>query len=165
MNLYQRLGYLVLGSRLRRLSESFISEIVRAYQQQGIVFEAAWFPVFYLLSERQELSIKELSEETEVSHPAASQLISTLKKKGLVKVKTSKADGRRQEVTLTEKGLQLLEQVRPIWAAMLEAMEELAASQEDTRHLLPALNALEIAFQQGNLFEKITANLQQFQHG
>jgi hypothetical protein len=79
MNLYEGLGYLVLGSRLRRLSENFLSEINQAYQQAGIDFDASWFPVFYLLSKNDALSIKELSEQTEVSHPAASQLISNLK--------------------------------------------------------------------------------------
>lgn len=165
MNLYQRLGYLVLGSRLRRLSESFISEIVRAYQQQGIAFEAAWFPVFYLLSDQKELSIKELSEETEVSHPAASQLIATLKKKGLVKVKTSKTDGRKQLVTLTEQGQGLLERVRPVWKAIAIAMDQMTAGQEDTRHLLQALTALEQAFQEHTLSELITQELNQTSHG
>jgi len=58
MNLYQRLGFLVLGSRLRRISDSFLSEITRAYQNEGIEFDASWFPVFYLLAENDSLSIK-----------------------------------------------------------------------------------------------------------
>ena len=95
MNLYQSLGYLVLGSRLRRLSESFLSEINRAYQNEGIDFDASWFPVFYLLSKNDKLSIKELSEQTEVSHPAASQLIANLKNRKLVTSATCTDDGRR----------------------------------------------------------------------
>ncbi|WP_448698221.1 MarR family winged helix-turn-helix transcriptional regulator [Mucilaginibacter sp. AW1-3] len=159
MNLYQRLGYLVLGSRLRRLSESFISEIVRAYQQQGIAFEAAWFPVFYLLSERKQLSIKELSEETEVSHPAASQLIATLKKKGLVRVATSVQDGRKQLVALSPAGEKLLEQIKPVWAAIAAAMARMTAGEEDTAHLWNALTALEKTFQEYTLSELITKEL------
>ncbi len=41
MNFYQNLGYLVLGSRLRRLSEAFLSEINRVYQNEGIDFDAS----------------------------------------------------------------------------------------------------------------------------
>ncbi len=109
MNFYQNLGYLVLGSRLRRLSEAFLSEINRAYQNEGIDFDASWFPVFYLLSKNGSLSIKELSDQTEVSHPAASQLITNLKNKKLVATNTCSDDGRRQLVQLTEKGKQLLQ--------------------------------------------------------
>lgn len=85
MNLYQDRGYLVLGSRLRRLSESFLAEINRAYQNAGIDFDASWFPAFYLLSKKNQLSIKELSEQTGVSHPAASQLITNLKTGSLLR--------------------------------------------------------------------------------
>src|ERR1700712_5141068 len=127
MNFYQNLGYLVLGSRLRRLSEAFLSEINRAYQNEGIDFDASWFPVFYLLSKNGSLSIKELSEQIEVSHPAASQLITNLKNKKLVATNTCTDDGRRQLVQLTESGQQLLEQVLPVWDAVSLAMEQLAA--------------------------------------
>jgi phage-related holin len=58
-----------------------LAEINRIYQNEGIEFEASWFPVFYLLSKNESLSIKELSEQTGVSHPAASQLITNLKNK------------------------------------------------------------------------------------
>ncbi|MEO6150428.1 MAG: helix-turn-helix domain-containing protein [Mucilaginibacter sp.] len=156
MNFYQRLGYLALGSRLRRLSEAFISEVIRAYQQQGIEFEAAWFPVFYLLADKKELSIKELSDQLEVTHPAASQLISALRKKGLVTVKTSKKDGRKQLVQLSADGLVLLDRVKPVWNAILQAMDKMTATQEDTRHLLDALSALEYAFQEHVLSDLIT---------
>jgi DNA-binding MarR family transcriptional regulator len=159
MNLYQRLGFLVLGSRLRRLSESFLSEITRAYQNEGIEFDASWFPVFYLLAKHGELSIKELSEQIEVSHPAASQLITTLKNKGLVMAKASNTDGRKQLITLNEKGRVLLEQIQPVWEAILLSMEELAGSQAECKYLLPAITALETAFQSTKLAEQISENL------
>jgi DNA-binding MarR family transcriptional regulator len=159
MNLYQRLGFLVLGSRLRRLSEAFLSEITRAYQNEGIDFEASWFPVFYLLSEHGELSIKELSEQIEVSHPAASQLVAGLKNKGLVTTKVSASDGRKQLVTLTTKGQALLEQVKPVWDAILISMDELVNSQKAGKQLLPAIAALETAFGAANLAQTIADKL------
>ena len=159
MNLYQSLGYLVLGSRLRRLSEGFLSEINRAYQNLGIDFDASWFPVFYLLSKNDALSIKELSEQTEVSHPAASQLITNLKNKGLVTSVTCTDDGRRQLVTLTDKGRSLLKDILPVWDAVLAAMNELIAVDEESSKLLPAIAATENIFRENSLSEKIAANL------
>jgi DNA-binding MarR family transcriptional regulator len=159
MNLYQSLGYLVLGSRLRRLSESFLAEINRAYQNEGIDFDASWFPVFYLLSKNEALSIKELSEQTEVSHPAASQLITNLKNKKLVMSVTCTDDGRRQLVQLTDKGRQLLEQILPVWDAILLAMDELLADEPGCRELLPAISSIESAFRSANLADRISSKL------
>lgn len=159
MNFYQNLGYLVLGSRLRRLSEAFLSEINRAYQNEGIDFDASWFPVFYLLSKNESLSIKELSDQTEVSHPAASQLITNLKNKKLVATTTCTDDGRRQLVQLTEKGQQLLQQVLPVWDAVTLAMQQLAAGEPGCHDILPAITALEDTFRSVNLSGMIHENL------
>jgi DNA-binding MarR family transcriptional regulator len=159
MNLYQSLGYLVMGSRLRRLSESFLSEINRTYQNEGIDFDASWFPVFYLLSKNDALSIKELSDQTEVSHPAASQLITNLKNRNLVTSATCADDGRRQLVTLTDKGRDLLGQIMPVWDAILAAMDELIADSPACDNLLPAVGAMEKVFRQNSLSERISNKL------
>jgi DNA-binding MarR family transcriptional regulator len=159
MNLYESLGYLVLGSRLRRLSEGFLSEINRAYQNEGIDFDASWFPVFYLLSKNDSLSIKELSEQTEVSHPAASQLITNLKNKNLVTSATCLDDGRRQLVQLTLQGRELLRQIIPVWDAILLAMDDLITEEPKCRELLPAIGALETAFKTTKLADRISSKL------
>ncbi len=159
MNLYQKLGFLVLGSRLRRLSEGFLSEINKAYQNEGIDFDASWFPVFYLLSKNNSLSIKELSEQTEVSHPAASQLISNLKSKGFVTSAACTDDGRRKLVQLTENGRALLDQILPIWDAILLAMNDIAETDAGCGELLPAISALENAFKTESLADRIGAQL------
>jgi DNA-binding MarR family transcriptional regulator len=159
MNLYQQLGYLVLGSRLRRISETFLAEVTQAYQQEGIGFEASWFPVFYLLSERSELSIRELSDRLEISHPAASQLVSGLKNKGLVASSPSKIDGRMQLITLTVKGRSVLGRVKPVWSAIISAMEELAGEHPGCDTLLPAIGAFESALQSSPLSARISSKL------
>lgn len=159
MNLFQSLGYLALGSRLRRLSENFLSEINRAYQNEGIDFDASWFPVFYLLSQNEALSIKELSEQTEVSHPAASQLITNLKNRNLVITATCAEDGRRQLVQLTDSGRVLLAQIMPVWDGILVAMNELMIEEPGCIDLLPAISSLEKAFKYTNLADRIGTKL------
>lgn len=164
MNLYQSLGYLVLGSRLRRMSETFLSEINRIYQNEGIEFDASWFPVFYLLSKNDSLSIKELSEQTEVSHPAASQLITNLKNRKLVESTVSADDGRRQMVQFTDNGRELLKQILPVWDAISAAMNELEASDSKIEEILPAIAALEDSFRAYNLSGKVSDKLKTIPH-
>jgi DNA-binding MarR family transcriptional regulator len=159
MNFYEGLGYLVFGSRLRRLSEAFLSEINKTYQAAGIEFDASWFPVFYLLSQNDSLSIKELSDATGVSHPAASQLVTNLKSKKLIKTTTCKDDGRRQLVQLTKAGHALLEQILPVWEALRLTMEELVSAEPECLHLLPAISAIENKFRSVNLSDIIGQKL------
>lgn len=159
MNLYQSLGYLVLGSRLRRMSETFLAEINRIYQNEGIEFDASWFPVFYLLSKNDSLSIKELSAQTEVSHPAASQLITNLKNRKLVETTTHADDGRRQMVQFTAKGRELLNRIIPVWDAITASMNELEASDAKIAEILPAISALENSFRAYNLSGKVGEKL------
>ena len=156
MNLYQSLGHLVLGSRLRRLSEAFLAEINRAYQTAGIDFDASWFPVFYILSKQQNIPLIDIAEQLEVSHSAVSQLITGLKKKGLVKTGPCADDGRRQLVMLSKKGEELLQQVQPVWKAITLAMADLTESQQQ---LLDAITKVEKAVQQEPLSTRIISSM------
>ncbi|HEY0274336.1 MAG TPA: MarR family transcriptional regulator [Chitinophaga sp.] len=159
MNFYPSLGFLVFGSRLRRLSESFISEVNKVYEQTGIPFDASWFPVFYLLSGHQPLSLTEIAETLEVSHSAISQLVTSLRKKGWVTTKPSKEDGRRLEVLFTKKGQALLLQLEPVWQAVTRAMEALAAEHADSQRILKAVAALERGLDDRPLSERIKDQL------
>lgn len=158
MNYYQSLGYLVLGSRLKRLSELFLSEINKSYRAQGIVFETTWFPVFFLLSENNSLSIQELCEQIEVTHPAASQLVTNLKNKGLVMTTTSPEDARKQLVKLTPEGKKLLKSILPVWDAIKTTMEEVVGG-EESQALLDTLTNLETAFKSVDIVKSITEKI------
>jgi DNA-binding MarR family transcriptional regulator len=156
---YQSLGFLVFGSRLRRLSEYFLMEVNKVYEQQGIPFDASWFPVFYLLSKQQPMPLIDIAGALEVSHSAVSQLVTSLRKKGLVRTAPCPDDGRRQLVVLSRKGEELLQQVQPIWEAITGAMTDLAAANKQSRLLLEGIAQLELAVQQTPLSMRIAARL------
>lgn len=143
MSFYSSLGFLVFGSRLRRLSEYFLSEVNKVYEQAGIPFEASWFPVFYILGREQPMPLTDIAARLEVSHSAISQLVTGLKKKGLVKTAPCPDDGRRQLVMLSKKGADMLQQIQPIWAAITQAMTELADEHKMSKQLLEAVTAVE----------------------
>jgi DNA-binding MarR family transcriptional regulator len=161
MNFYQSLGYLIFGSRLKRLSEYFLSEINEVYKKEGIEFDASWFPVFYLLSEHQPVAIQELSETMVVSHSAASQLVTTLKNKGLVSSFKNPADGRKQEISLTQKGEELLKQLLPVWDAINATLTDKIENTKASKALLKTLTAAENKLQENSLAESITGYLKQ----
>ncbi|WP_443936425.1 MarR family winged helix-turn-helix transcriptional regulator [Pedobacter sp. MW01-1-1] len=156
MSFYQELGFLALGSRLRRISEAFLLAVGKAYQQEGIEFEASWFPIFYLLDQNKQLSQRELGERIEVSYAAISQLISLLKQKGYVVSAPNPNDGRKQFISLSEKGLLLLAQVKPIWGQINQAMDDMLINVPNHEGILPAIELLETAFQSDKLIQLIT---------
>lgn len=159
MSFYPSLGYLVFGSRLRRLSEYFLMEVNKVYEQAGIPFDASWFPVFYLLSKQQPLPMIDISEQLEISHSAVSQMVTNLKKKGLLKTTPCKEDGRRQLVAFSKKGEELLQQIQPVWAAITEAMNELVMENKQSQQVLAAIAQIEQSVQQTSLAERIKQQL------
>jgi DNA-binding MarR family transcriptional regulator len=155
MNFYQSLGFLVFGSRLKRLGDTFLNDVNRIYKSHNISFDASWFPVFYILSQKQEVSIKEISDDLNVSHSAISQLVSSLQQKGLIKSVVSKKDARHKAVTFTAKGEKLLQKIKPVWNALQQAMEELANENAQSKKILDALTALEKNMQKEGVFDRV----------
>jgi len=155
MNFYQQLGFLVFGSRLRRLSESFLSDINAIYKSHKIPFDASWFPVFYILSKEEEVSIKQIAEQLSTTHSAASQMVSSLQEKGLIKSSVSKKDARHKVVTFTAKGQKLLLKIQPVWQALQEAMMEIGGGEVESEKLLASLTKVEERMQDKSLFERI----------
>ena len=160
MNFYQDLGFFVFGSRLKRLGDTFINDVNRIYRDQKIQFDASWFPIFYVLSQKKEISIKEISGNLKVSHSAISQLISSLQEKGLIKSVVSKKDARHKVITVTAKGEKLLQKIQPVWNALEKAMNELAEeSGSSSKKILKALTGIESGLKQKSLLERINAHL------
>jgi DNA-binding MarR family transcriptional regulator len=159
MNFYQDLGFLVFGSRLKRLGDTFINDVNKVYKNHKIDFDASWFPVFYILSQKKEISIKEIADELKVSHSAISQLTSSLQEKGLIKSVVSKKDARHKAITFTAKGEKLLQKIKPVWNALEKAMNELVEDAASSKKILKALTAIETGLQHKDLFERIDAHL------
>ncbi|BAV06282.1 DNA-binding transcriptional regulator, MarR family [Filimonas lacunae] len=159
MNLYQSLGFLVFGSRLKRLSDTFLSDVNRIYKAHDIAFDAAWFPVFYILSQEDAVTISSIATQLEVTHSAASQLVSNLQEKGLVKAGTNAEDARKKVVSFTPKGKKILDQVLPVWTALQTAMEQLVAEGPNSAHMLQAISEMEAGLAREPLLSRIENNL------
>lgn len=160
-SLYHDLGFLILGSRLRRMSEYFLSEVNKVYQDLAIPFEAGWFPLFFILSRDQKVSIREVADELMTSHSAISQLVTKLKEKQLIVSLESSEDRRIQLIGLSKKGLELKNQLQPIWDSITMSMAEMKTTYPDVAHFLPAVAHLEQHFESRPLSEIILDRIRQ----
>jgi len=155
MSFYESLGFLVFGSRLRRLSEAFLADVNKIYASHNLAFDAAWFPVFYILSRQETVSIKDIADELGISHSAVSQLVSNLQQKGLIKTTTAGDDARKKVVAFTAKGKKLQQQVQPVWDALKKAMESLAQEGEHSKNILKAIADIEQGLQRESVFDRV----------
>jgi DNA-binding MarR family transcriptional regulator len=109
------LGYLCLGTRLKRIGERLQSDTQRVIDEAGAPIQASQFPLVAAIDRIGPLSIGELAEAIGITQPAATRASSLLVKAGLLQIEPA-ADQRRRVLSLTRKGRQLVDKARrEIW--------------------------------------------------
>jgi len=134
-------GSLSLGSRLKRLSDRLMAEVVDIYRAQGVELNPTFFPLFNLLHRQGAMSVTEAAELLGVSHPAISKIARKMLAEQWLSKTTDPADERRQLLALSERSRQLLERIKPIWQQIRSHLDLLMAQQEHP--LLAALDEFE----------------------
>ncbi len=155
MSVYDEAGLLILGTRLKRISDRFLNEVTKVYKKQHICFETVWFPVLFLLDKRGSMSLTEISNELEVSHSAVSQMINQLQGKKIVDIQQDKSDARIKRIILTARGRKLIEQVRPVWHALSKSFHRILPEKMDHVEFLKVLTFIEKQLNQ-NILSKTT---------
>lgn len=161
MDFYQALGELILGTRLKRLSERWLVDVAKTYQAFDIDFEASWFPVFFILEKSEKVTLSEISSQLEISHSAVSQMATQLEKKGLVKIRKDKNDKRKRLIAFTEKGEQLARRAKLIWMSMERSVREMMLEGPHSSFLIPALDEIEEAMERDSLFNRMNHEVKQ----
>ncbi len=140
MNIIDESGILALSTRLQRLSEQLRKDGALLYKEYGIDFEPKWFPVIYTLYHKEVLSVVEIANEIGYTHPSTISLLKELEKQKLIRSKKDKVDERKRLLQLTQKGQELIEKMKPVWAVMTTVLSDIADNQNN---LLQAINEAE----------------------
>jgi GNAT superfamily N-acetyltransferase len=149
----QEYGGLLLGSRLKRVSEALYAGVDAVYAANGIDLPSRAVPILLLLRDSGPLAITELGRELGQSHAAVSQLSRTLLEHGVVKERSDPADERRRLLTLSSSGQALLARMETIWQAVVAAVDELSAA--TGVDFLGALTAFDQALEQRGFAERV----------
>jgi len=151
MNIINESYELAMSTRLQRLSEQIRKDGLLIYKSYGVDFEPKWFPVIYTLHLKPVLGVVELANEIGYSHPSTISLLKELEKKKLIRSLKDKTDERKRIIQLTDKGLEVVELVKPVWKVITEAITELA----DTKNnLMKAINEFEKKMQQESFYQR-----------
>jgi DNA-binding MarR family transcriptional regulator/ribosomal protein S18 acetylase RimI-like enzyme len=152
-NFYDQAGKMALGSRLRRLSEMLTEEATRIYSLYNVGLEPRWFPVFFVLTEQNDLSIKEVAGRIQQTHASVSQVVKEMKKRELVEERKDDGDGRRTLLCLTPKGRALVPPLKQQTTDVGSAVEELLAQMQ--HDLWKSMQETEYLLRQQSLSERV----------
>lgn len=152
-DLIATLGYLAIGSRMRRITDLMWRDVSSLYERRGIEFEPRWFPVYYLLCEGESRTISEIARELNYSHPAVVQIANAMQKKGLIESSVHEGDRRTRALSLTRKGRDLRKRIEPVWEEIRLAVEDICLSA--SAEVLPILSRLEAANEEEPLLERV----------
>ena len=159
MSFYSQIGELILGTRLKRISERFLVDISKIYKSQNIPFEPSWFSIFYLLDKNNQMSIGEISSKTDISQSGVSQMINVLMKKGMVQYAPNGHDKRVRLICFTELGFSTLQEIKPIWKSIKKSLQVTLSERENSAYLLPALDEFEDAIEEKSFYLRVTDDL------
>jgi DNA-binding MarR family transcriptional regulator/GNAT superfamily N-acetyltransferase len=149
MSFFDTVGKFAVGSRLRLLTEKITEDATQIYQMYGIDMNPKWFPVFYVLSRGEAMTITAIAKEIGHSHPSVSKIISEMVEKGIVKEKKDKTDGRRNMVSLSVKGKEVTGKIDEQYTDVKNAIEAISAN---TQHdLWKAIAEWEFLLEQKSL--------------
>jgi DNA-binding MarR family transcriptional regulator len=140
----KELGYLTLGTRLKRLGERLQGQTQVLLEGMGIDLPSSNFPVLAALERLGPVSVGELAEAVGFSQPGVTRLLDKLEAEGLVRSTQSADDRRVRTIGLTKSGRQLISQSkRTAWPLIEAAVADACAG--PAQPLLAVLAALEEA--------------------
>lgn len=138
----KELGYLTLGTRLKRLGERLQSQTQVLLEAAGADLPASHFPVLAALDRLGPMSVGDLTEAVGVSQPGVTRLLDKLEADGWVRSEQLAGDRRVRTIELSKAGRQLISKSkRAAWPVIEAAVAD--ACEGGAQSILPALAALE----------------------
>lgn len=153
MNIYNTVGKMAIGSRLRRLSELMMDQAGEIYALYGVELQAKWFPVVYALSGGAEKSITQIAQEIGHSHPSVSTIVKEMVKQKIAKESPGKEDARKNFVKLTAKGMAINESAKIQFEDVNAAVENMLG--ESQYNLWKAIEEWEFLLGQKSMLKRV----------
>lgn len=149
-DILRSLGYLTLGSRLRRIGERLQAATQDYLATAGIEVPAAQLPLLAALDRHDALTVGELANALRLTQPGVTRMADKLQQAGLVKTRREAGDQRLRRLTLSPAGKRLVETAaNAIWPNIECALARHCATLEGD--LLAQLTAFEDALCDGTI--------------
>ncbi|MEL6942744.1 MAG: helix-turn-helix domain-containing GNAT family N-acetyltransferase, partial [Bacteroidota bacterium] len=153
MSFFEQIGSLAIGSKLRKLSATITEDSAQLYEQYDIALKPKWFPVYYVLSERQQKTITSIAQEIGHTHPSVSKIVKEMIKADLVEERRSNTDKRQNLIQLSEKGRAIADKIQPQYTDVTNAINKILHQTE--HHLWKAIEEWEYLLEQKSLIKRV----------
>lgn len=161
MQMYKEAGALALGSRLRRLTDSFTQHAQQLYDLYQVDVDAKWFPVLYALWQKGPMSVTQVANYIGHSHASVSKTVKEMQKKEVVCTTRHPDDARISLLSLSDKGKAKL----PAFESQCQDVAEVTQNlvDEAQHNLLLAIEEMEYLLEKQSFFARVQAKHQQNQ--
>lgn len=127
------LGYLSIGSQMRRIYEKLQYDGDKVYVSAGIRFKSSWFPIYYTIAHSNRLlSVKEITERISYSRITVKNVVKELASEGLIEINSNPDDKRSKLFKLTPKGSALKPKLESLWESFSEELQNIFQSDDTT---------------------------------
>ncbi|KQS96387.1 MULTISPECIES: MarR family winged helix-turn-helix transcriptional regulator [unclassified Rhizobium] len=141
-DILRNLGFLCLGSRLKRIGERLQADTQKIMDDAGVGIAPGQYPLLAALDRLGPLSVGDLAEALGVSQPGVTRSLSQLAALGLVHQQPIPGDQRRKVASLSTAGEQLVATAKAeIWPRIESAVIDLCGTFDGP--LLSQLAAIE----------------------
>ena len=148
------LGYLSLGTRLKRIAERLKAQTADALAQQDLNLPPSLCPLLETIARLGPVSVGQLAISLEVSQPGITRSLGLLEMRGLITTVPSPEDQRQKRIGLSLAGQDLVNQARTtLWPLIEQAVRELTLSSKDD--FLERLKDLEDGLSKTTMAERI----------
>ena len=152
-DIVRALGYLCLGSRLKRLGEQVQSDTQRIMEHMEVPLQAGQYPLLAAIDRLGPLSIGDLAEALGITQPGATRAAGLLAETGYLTIRKEKGDQRIRRLSLTEEGQALIARSKQdVWPVIEAAVRDICDALDGG--LLAQLDGLEDALQKRPLHRR-----------
>lgn len=133
VDIVRELGYLTLGTRLRRIGESLQAQTQALLETDGIKLPASHFPLLAALDRNGPMRVADLTRAVGTSQPGVTRMLGKLESLNLIRSRQSARDLRTRTVVLTTSGKRLVAHAKKsawpkIEAAVADACDDMGGS-------------------------------------
>ncbi|QNQ10082.1 bifunctional helix-turn-helix transcriptional regulator/GNAT family N-acetyltransferase [Sphingomonas alpina] len=155
-DIMKEMGYLFLGSRLKRLAERMQGDVASIAERAGLAIQPSQYPILIALDRFETLTVGVLAEKLGLSQPAITRNITRLVELGLIETIAMSGDQRRRSLSLTSAGRDaMVRSKREVWPHIDAAVVELCAGLNGP--LLEQIAAIEDALDHNSIEQRALA--------
>ncbi|WP_062054833.1 MarR family winged helix-turn-helix transcriptional regulator [Aquimarina longa] len=116
-DIVEELGYMALGTRLKRISDRMSHSSRMMYKTLGIDFEPNWYLVLSIIEKKPGVSVMEVANSMGFAHQTIMVMTNKMVKKEYLKMSKDQIDKRKTIFHLTEKAIEILPRIKQICEA------------------------------------------------